>query len=71
MIRAEENPLNKENLVIAVMQLVDEDFQEIIKQAMVNLNYLRDPSVIRLLGFLIKVNERVCDSVGHFYFAYL
>lgn len=35
------------------------------------MNSLMQPDVIKQIDFIIKINERVCESVGHIYLVYL
>ena len=53
------------------MQYANNDWNSILALANLNMNSLMQPDVIKQIDFIIKINERVCESVGHIYLVYL
>ena len=57
----------QEVLVGNLMQYANKDWQEIIVLANQNLFTLAMPEVIKRIDFIIKINQRVAESVGPMY----
>ena len=71
IINAEERPQHVEVLVASLLQYCQEDWTRIVGAATSDVDNLKHFDVIQMIGFIVKVNERVADSVGHFYCTYL
>ncbi len=54
-----------------LMQYANKEWQDILSMANQNVNLLMLPDTIKKIDFIIKINLRVADSVGHMYLAYL
>lgn len=53
------------------MKYTNQDWQIIIQRANQGTNELMTPEIIKSIDFMIKVNQKVAQSVGQTYLAYL
>lgn len=69
MISAEET--NQQQYLFQLLSYCHNDWQQLINMARQNPNCLSDSTVIKQIDFIIKINQRVAQSVGKGYIAYL
>jgi exportin-1 len=62
---------NQPSLINALLQYAQNDWQRILTQAQNDNNYLMNPQIIKELDHIIKINQRVAQSVGKGYIIYL
>lgn len=53
------------------MQFTNKEWLDILQAAHLDINSLMQPETIKQLDFIIKINEKVAESVGHMYLVYL
>ena len=54
-----------------LLKYTNQDWQIIIQRANQGTNELMTPEIIKSIDFMIKVNQKVAQSVGQTYLAYL
>lgn len=67
MISAQTDPESQELLIEKYMALPNQVWDQVISQASVNVEVLKEPEVIKQLGNILKTNVRACKSLGHPY----
>ena len=53
------------------MEYLNKDWMEILNLANQSIDQLRIPDIVRQLDFIMKINQKVCQSVGPGYVCYL
>lgn len=71
MISEEKDPARKDVLLESLMQYTQADWRGVIEIINSDPSSLQDIEVIRTIGFVIKVNERVAFALGHPYVSHL
>ena len=71
MIAEEKDVRKQEMLLSTLMQYTNQDWKQIIEMAKADSMCLQQDDVIRMISFIVRVNERVAYSVGSQYYLYL
>eukprot|EP01114_Cavostelium_apophysatum_P018509 TRINITY_DN573_c0_g1_i3.p1 TRINITY_DN573_c0_g1~~TRINITY_DN573_c0_g1_i3.p1 ORF type:complete len:800 (-),score=222.53 TRINITY_DN573_c0_g1_i3:116-2515(-) len=65
------DPQVREVLVAKLMELPNQTWGEIMQQAGKNVDFLKQPDIIKNLANILKTNVRACFSLGHSYITQL
>ena len=71
MISTEPMPFMQEQLLFNCLQYITFEWENILRLANQNQEQLLIPDVVKTIDFIIKVNTKVAEAVGHIYLSYL
>ncbi|KAG8925963.1 Karyopherin transporter [Tulasnella sp. 419] len=71
MIAAQPNKPTQERLLARLMDLPNTAWDNIMAQAMSNVNVLENPENVKILSNILKTNVSACSSIGPFFYPQL